>query len=152
MSQLTLSEFVDKLSEMMPAIMREFLKQESDKFYNVKITIPQLVVLEMLTRDGESRMTDLARSINVTTAAMTGIVDRLVRDGYVTRTSDLEDRRVIKIKPTAKGARVAKSALEHKKAIFRKMFGVISQDDREEYLRILTIIRDRIGTPGAVTT
>jgi len=152
MSRLTLSEFVDKLSEMMPAIMREFLKQESDKFYNVKITIPQLVVLEMLTRDGESRMTDLARSMNVTTAAMTGIVDRLVRDGYVMRTNDAKDRRVIKIKPTAKGARVTRSAIEHKKTIFRRMFGAISQDDREEYLRILTIIRDRIGTTGTVTT
>jgi DNA-binding MarR family transcriptional regulator len=145
MSQLTLSEFVDKLSEMMPAIMRELFKQESDKFYNIKITIPQLVVLEMLTRDGESRMTDLARSINVTTAAMTGIVDRLVRDGYVIRTNDLRDRRVIKIKTTSRGARIAKSAIEQKKAIFRKMFGVISQEDREEYLRILTIICDRIS-------
>ena len=150
MSQLTLSKFADRLSEMIPAIMREVYKQESDKFYNIKITIPQLVVLEMLTRDGGSRMTDLARSINVTTAAMTGIVDRLVRDGYVIRSSDAKDRRVIKIRPTAKGARVAKSAIEQKKAILRKMFGVISQDDREEYLRILTIIRDRIGSPGGL--
>ena len=145
MAQLTLSEFADKVSEMMPSIMREFYKQESDKFYKIKITIPQLVVLEMLTRDGESRMTDLAHSINVTTAAMTGIVDRLVRDGYVMRSSDAEDRRVIKVRPTAKGVRVAKSAIEYRKGIYQKMFGVVSQVEREEYLKILTIIRDRIG-------
>lgn len=145
MAQLTLPEFADKISEMMIAIMREFYKQESDKFYETKITFPQLVVLEMLLRDGESRMTDLARSMNVTTAAMTGVVDRLVRDGYVMRSNDPQDRRVIRIKPTAKGALAAKKAIKRRKSIFKKMFGVISQAEREEYLRILTIIRDRIG-------
>ena len=146
MAQLTLSEFADKVNEIMPAIMRQFYKQKSDKFYKIKITIPQLVVLEMLEReDGEMRMTDLARSINVTTAAMTGIVERLVRDGYAVRTSNTEDRRIIKVRPTAKGARVAKSAIERRKGIFQKMFGVISQAEREEYLRILTIINDRFN-------
>ena len=145
MPQLTLSEFAEKINGMMPDIMREFYKQESDNFYKIKITIPQLVVLEMLTRDGESRMTDLARSINVTTAAMTGIVNRLVRDGYVVRSSDKGDRRVIKVRPTARGLRVAKNAIERRKDIFQKMFGVISQAEREEYLRILTIIRDRLS-------
>jgi MarR family transcriptional regulator, organic hydroperoxide resistance regulator len=140
-----LSEFADKISEIMPVIMREFFRQESDKFCEIKITLPQLMVLEMLTRDSELRMTDLARSINVTTAAMTGVVDRLVRDGYVVRANTANDRRVIKIRLTVKGTRVAKSAIEQRKAIFRKMFGVVSQDDRKEYLRILTIIRDRIG-------
>lgn len=148
MAQLTLSEFADKINEITPVIIREFFKQESDKFCKIKITLPQFVVLEMLTRDGELRMTDLSSSINVTTAAMTGIVDRLVRDGYVTRANDLKDRRVIKVKPTARGIQVAKNANKQRREIFQKMFGVISQADRKEYLRILTIIRDRIGKQG----
>ncbi|MDD5136097.1 MAG: MarR family transcriptional regulator [Candidatus Omnitrophica bacterium] len=144
MAHMPLAEFADKVTEIMPVIMREFLKKETEEFYKAKITIPQLVVLDMLVREGELRMSDLARLMNVTTAATTGIVDRLVREGYVARESDAEDRRIIKVRPTAKGIRIVKSANEHKKAIIVKMFSVVSDTEREEYLRILTVVRDKM--------
>jgi DNA-binding MarR family transcriptional regulator len=144
--RLSISEFTEQVTEIMPAIMRELYKRESGKCCKMHITIPQLVVLDILTRDGESRMSDLARAINVTTAAITGTVDRLVRDGYVTRENDARDRRIIKVRPTSKGARIGKDAVKERKAVISKMFGVISQAEREEYLRILIIIRDRLKT------
>ncbi|MFA5142891.1 MAG: MarR family transcriptional regulator [Candidatus Omnitrophota bacterium] len=144
MTHMSLSEFADKVTEVMPVIMRKFVKQQSEEFYKVKITIPQLVVLDVLTREDELRMSDLARLMNVTTAAMTGIVDRLVRDGYVTRESDAEDRRIIKVRPTAKGSRIVKSAAEHKKAVIMKIFGAVSDAERAEYLRILMLVQDRM--------
>ena len=144
MTHMSVSEFADKVTEIMPVIMRELAKQQSEEFYKVKITLPQLVVLDMIVREDELKMSDLARLINVTTAAMTGIVDRLVRDGYVTRENDAEDRRIIKVRPTAKGSRVVKNANEQKKAIIIKMFGAVSDVEREEYLRILTLVRDKM--------
>ncbi|OGW85804.1 MAG: hypothetical protein A2987_05915 [Omnitrophica bacterium RIFCSPLOWO2_01_FULL_45_10] len=89
-------------------------------------------------------MSDLAKSLSVTTAAMTGIVDRLVREGYLRRESDPKDRRIIKIRLTAKGERAVTQILEKKKQMIIKMFGMISQGEREEYLRILTHIRDHL--------
>ena len=144
MAGLTLSEFADRVNEIMPVISREFYKQGPSGSYKMKITLAQLAVLEMLVREGESRMTDLARLINVTTAAMTGIVERLVRDGYVIRKSDDGDRRIIKVSPTAKGNHIVKNVTEQRKAMWRKIFGIVSEAEREEYLRILTIIRDRL--------
>jgi DNA-binding MarR family transcriptional regulator len=145
MSNLTLTEFADKVGEIMPAISKEFLRNQTVDFYKVKITMPQCIILDSLDRTGESSMSDLAKSMGVTTAAMTGIVDRLVRDGYVTRVSDPGDRRVVKIKPTTKGERVVKTLREHRRRMMVKLFGVLSQTEREEYLRILTRIKDGIG-------
>jgi DNA-binding MarR family transcriptional regulator len=107
--------------------------------------MPQCIILDSLDRTGESSMSDLAKSMGVTTAAMTGIVDRLVRDGYVTRVSDPDDRRVVKIKLTTKGERVVKTLHEHRRQMMVKLFGVLSQTEREDYLRILTRIKDGIG-------
>ena len=109
MSNLSLSEFSDQLVEIMPVISREFYKKQTGEFYKMKITMPQFVVLEILHREGQSRMTDLARLINVSTAAMTGIVDRLVRDGYLARASDPDDRRIIKVDLTVKGSKAVKN-------------------------------------------
>ena len=144
MSELTLPEFADRVTEIMPVISREFYKQGPDGFYRTRITLAQFSVLDTLVREGELRMTDLARLIDVTTAAMTGIVGRLVRDGYAVRISDDGDRRIIKVKPTAKGSKVVKHVVEHRKNIISKIFAVVSQAERENYLNILTTVRDRL--------
>jgi DNA-binding MarR family transcriptional regulator len=144
MSGLTTSEFADRVGEIMPAISREFLRNQTVEFYKVKITLPQCVILEILDKNGESNMSDLAKSLNVTTAATTGLVDRLVRDGYVMRIDDPYDRRVVKIKLTAKGNKVTKTIHSHKRDMIIKLFGALSPDEREEYLRLLTRISEGI--------
>ena len=149
MRNLSLSEFSDRVCEIMPVISREFYKKQTSQFYRMKITTPQFVVLEILGREGESRMTDLAGIINVSTAAMTGIVDRLVRDRYVARASDPDDRRIIKVALTTRGARAVKSIIDERKRIFSRIFGVLSGDEREEYLKILISVRDRLKERGS---
>ena len=152
MDGLTLPEFADKVTEIMSVISREFYKQGPDGFYKMKITLAQLAVLEILARESAVRMTDLARFVNVTTAAMTGVVERLVRDGYAVRKSDDGDRRIIKVRPTAKGGRIVKEIAERRKKMFGKIYGVISQAEREEYLRILTLVRDRLIEQKRITS
>ncbi|MFH0763522.1 MAG: MarR family transcriptional regulator [Candidatus Omnitrophota bacterium] len=144
MPNLSLAEFADRVSEIMPVIMREFFRQETNEFYKLKITLPQFVVLDMLKRQGESKMSDLARFINVTTAAMTGIVDRLVRDGYAKRAYDPGDRRIVKVTLTAKGAMSVKNMIDQRKVLTARIFSMISHEEREKYLEILTHIRDHI--------
>lgn len=144
MGSHSLAEFADRMGELMPVISREFLRHRSGDFYKIKITLPQFVVLDTLARHGESRMSDLARYMNVTTAAITGIADRLVRDGYIVRTYDVKDRRIVKVKLTGKGVGAIEKSIEHRKKMMMDMFGVISQREREEYLKILTHIHDHI--------
>lgn len=145
MTQGTLAEFCDKVGEIMPIISREFFRHQTSEFFKTKITLPQFVVLEVLSRHGESKMTDIARYINVTTAAITGIVERLVRDGYALRISDPKDRRIVKVKLTKKGEGILQKMAESKKAIVMRIFGVISQEERDEYLKILEHIQRHLA-------
>jgi len=144
MTSHSLEEFANRVVELMPAIMSGFFKQQTADFYKMKITLPQLVVLGVLDKHGETRMSDLAGLMNVTTAAITGIADRMVRDGYLVRASDPEDRRIVKVKLTAKGISIAQKADDHKKKMMMKMFGMISEGERKEYLKILEHIHDHI--------
>lgn len=139
---IPLSEFADRMTEIMPVLMKEFTKRLLKELSKCKVTIPQLFILEFLNREAELRMTDLAHFMNVTTAAMTGIVDRLVRDGYVGRNYDPEDRRIIKIKLTASGVDIIKKLNAQRHQMIVKTFGKISETDRRDYLRILMKIKD----------
>ena len=90
-----MNEFADQINEIMPVVAREFWKKQGNDLDKNKITISQLLILNFLAKRGESKMSDLAHFMEVTTAAMTGIVDRLVRSGYVIRLPQTEDRRII---------------------------------------------------------
>jgi DNA-binding MarR family transcriptional regulator len=144
MPPLTLSEFADKLSEVMPAIFREYMRSTPQTVRSSGITPPQFMILSSLDKNGESRMTDLARALGVSTAAVTGIVDRLVRDGCIVRRSDPKDRRIVKVGLTAKATRMVKEMMEHRKKLTMRIFGMISQREREEYLKILMHVREHL--------
>jgi len=146
MSSMTLAEFADKVTEVMPFIMREFMKQVSDEFYKVKVTMPQMVIMEILEREKEAKMSDLARYLHVSTAAVTGVMDRLVRDSYAVRSEDPDDRRIVNIKLTQKGTTLIRNMNEKRKEITIKVFGKLSQADRESYLRILNNIKEGMGS------
>ena len=144
MPEHTLSEFADRVSELMPVISKEFVKHQLTEFDKLKITMPQFFVLDLVNRQEEAKMSDLAKFINVTTAAMTGIVERLVKSGYVMRMEEPGDRRVINVKLTARGAKLVKDMLQKRKEIIIKMFGFISQEEREEYLNILAHVHEHL--------
>lgn len=144
MTSMTSAQFADKVIENMSVISREFMKQQAREFYKIKVTLPQLAILEILHRSGESTMSDLAHSMSVTTAAMTGIVDRLVREGYVSRLHDPEDRRVVRIKLTAKGNAAVKTICFHKREMINKVFSALSESERMAYLKILMRIRENL--------
>ena len=87
-------------------------------------------------------MTDLARFMTVSAAAMTGIMDRLVRDGYAARGYDTKDRRIIKAKLTLRGNDLVKRVGDQRKEMITNIFGKVSETDREDYLRILLKIKE----------
>lgn len=142
MLQNSLLEFADKMNEIMPGIIQGFARRQADELYKGKITLPQFLILDFLSRQGELRMTDMAHFMHVTTAAMTGIVDRLVGYGYVARVYHPEDRRIIKIKLTAQGNALLKKINRHRRQMVINIFGRLSQGNRRDYLRILLEIKE----------
>ncbi len=141
----SLNEFADQLNEIMPVVAREFWKKQGSDLDKNKITISQLFILNLLAKRGESKMGDLAHFMEVTTAAMTGIVDRLVRSGYAVRLPQTEDRRIIKIGLSSRGEQLIKRVNLDKRQMVIKIFGKISQGEREEYLKILMHIHDTLS-------
>ena len=142
MSDLTLSDFAKRIEEVMPAVMKGFARMQTNELFKGKITLPQFFALNHLDKHGESKMNELARFMDVTTAAATGIVDRLVRYGYIVRAYDPKDRRVINIRLTQKGSDLVKRIGRQRRDVTREVFGRISREERENYLAIMLHIRD----------
>ena len=148
MSQLSLSDFADIINQIMPLLAKEFARMQMKELCKDKITLPQLLILDFLHKEGESKMSYLAHFMSVTTAAMTGIVDRMVGGGYIERIYEPQDRRIIKVRLTTRGNELIENINEQKRRLIIRIFGRISERDRQEYLRILTQIKEILSKEG----
>ena len=67
------------------------------------LNITSAAVLQRLERNGPVRLTGLAAEVGITQPAMTELVQRLIKQGVVSRVSDPADGRVALIEITAAG-------------------------------------------------
>src|SRR4051812_5889150 len=66
-----------------------FAYDRSDPLFSSHLTLSQLRILMLLSRQGSVSAGELARMLGVGLAALSGMVERLVVLGLVTRTEDL---------------------------------------------------------------
>lgn len=150
MESTSLTDYSRNLIEVMPEVIRGLWKREINELTSGTLTPPQIFTLIYLNKMTELRMTDVARYLSVTTAAATGIVDRLVKADYVSRVYDPVDRRIIRVRLTGKGQELVKRLLVHKVARIKEVFSKLSAKDREDYLRVLTRVKDILAQESSV--
>ncbi|MEU7901754.1 MarR family transcriptional regulator [Actinoplanes sp. NPDC049118] len=81
-----------------------FAHDRSDPLFSSQLTMPQLKILLLLYRMGDTSGRELAGLLGVSLATMSGMVDRLVAHDLVTRAEDPHDRRVRRISLSRYGA------------------------------------------------
>lgn len=92
-----------KLADFILFSQREFLLNLSRELNRDNISFAQFFLLSYLATSKELTMTDIARKMGHSTAAATGLVDRLEKLGYMERTHAIDDRRKVMVRVTAKG-------------------------------------------------
>lgn len=92
-----------KLADFILFSQREFLLNLSKELNRDNISFAQFFLLSYLSSSKELTMTDIARKMGHSTAAATGLVDRLEKLGYMERTHAVDDRRKVLVRVTSKG-------------------------------------------------
>lgn len=92
-----------KLADFILFSQREFLLNLSRELNRDNISFAQFFLLSHLASAKELTMTEIARKMSHSTAAATGLVDRLEKLGYMERTHAVDDRRKVMVRVTSKG-------------------------------------------------
>ncbi|MEM7816657.1 MAG: MarR family transcriptional regulator [Candidatus Aenigmatarchaeota archaeon] len=144
MRELNINEFVKKLDSVMLILMKEFARRQMKLLYKEKITLSQFLVLNFLHKEENCKMSYLAKFMRVSMPAMTGIIERLSKQNFVLREFEPNDRRIIKIRLTKKGKNLLAKINQQRLKLVKELFSEISDKDRNEYLRILSQIKEKI--------
>ncbi len=100
-----------------------------------------LMLLRYQTADGSADQTTLGRMLVVNRSNVTGLVDRMERDGLVTRAGDRKDRRVNRVRTTPAGARLLVKAEQAYAARTREIVAGLAPAELAALRRSLEAVR-----------
>ncbi|MDF1825457.1 MAG: MarR family transcriptional regulator [Verrucomicrobiales bacterium] len=93
----------DRLADFIMFAQRSFLLDLSKELNKGNVSYAQFFLLGYLANEDYLTMTDISKKMGHSTAAATGLVDRLEKLGYVQRLHAADDRRKVMVQITRKG-------------------------------------------------
>lgn len=124
-------------------------KRAGDFFRPFELTDVQFNLMMLLRHQGgdEDGLTQaqLSHMMLVNRANITSLIDRMEKGGFVVRTSTPADRRSNIIKLTAKGQKLMEKIEPLYTAEVKKIMDCLNQQDQNQLVRILGVIRQTIG-------
>lgn len=118
--------------------------------YENKLKLPhaQGEALFCVFHSKELMVSELAQLLNVTPGAATQLADALVQSEYIERTTDEQDRRVTKLKLSAKGAAVLEESRKAKLAKLNQILAPLDDSEIETLARLLKKISRSVHEQG----
>ncbi len=142
---------VDKFSpdNILPILqtISDLVEKRCHRFLSRKygLTMPQYQLLLAAVYGDATTLGSLADELNCSRGNLTGVADRLERDGWLVRERSTEDRRVVNIRLTEKGTKV----WEIKREVTKEMAEIAkiwSPDERIVMLRSLERLYGELKT------
>jgi len=127
----TTSSTVDaeRLADFVLFTQRSCILNLSSKLNKDNVSFPQFFLLAYLSSEEYLTMSDIAKKMGHSTAAATGLVDRLEKLSFVERVHAAEDRRKIMVRITNKGAALV---AKMRKEIASNLSNVMAEMDEDE--------------------
>lgn len=112
---------------------------------NHATTLPRFDVLAQLYRtSAPMTMGELSRRLMVTNANITGLINRLTREGLVRRNPSTQDRRRQLVELTAEGRRLFEAMAEDHRVWLSDMTAGLERDETNELFRLLGRLKESI--------
>ena len=138
LASLLIAASVGRLSHLFPRWMSLKVEIAHD------ITSSQLMVLFLLSQNGELTMGRISQMLDLTPRAITGLMKGLERKKYIVRTKDKKDLRVIWVKLTPAGTAFMKVARPDAATKLTSLFSVLSKKEQVELVRIIEKLTDHM--------
>jgi DNA-binding MarR family transcriptional regulator len=113
------------------ARLRMLVVQRGDAWLNVDVTLPQLRALFVLGRRQPLPVSELAQLLHQRLAAVSALVTRLVRAGWVRRSEDPDDRRRVLLTLSDEGTALLRGVDDRAAARFAAVLARMSPEGRE---------------------
>jgi MarR family transcriptional regulator, organic hydroperoxide resistance regulator len=118
-------------------ILRDY---DVDVWMDLSLTVPQLKCLFFISNQGKTNFRKLAERLKVSPSNITGIIDRLVEQGLVTRAENPEDRRILLLQTTPKGETMIAELREKRSSYLAQILTDLKMEELKNIDHGLTVL------------
>ncbi len=126
----------ERLADIFTVLQRCFLLRLSQDLARGNVSFPQYLLLGFLVQQEQLTMTEIAARMGHTTAAATGLVDRLEKLRLVSRVHAQEDRRKVFVRPTPEGCALVSSVRSDMVDNLMRMMSNLDSVEQKAWVRI----------------
>lgn len=127
---------IDRIDRLIHLIAGKFSREVAQAIEGT-MSVSEFLVLRMLAQTGPSRVSQIARKMQITASAVTFLTDKLADKELILRKRDEADRRVVLVSITEKGARVLEGLEALRRAAAERMLEGLSDSELSGIVAIL---------------
>jgi DNA-binding MarR family transcriptional regulator len=133
----SLAEVGDLVGDLMGLVHRRSAGGTLALMNEAGLTMAQMVALYILDYAGPQSVTAIASFLNLSPAATSHLVDRLVGGGFVGRTEDQVDRRQKRVAITPTGRSLAARVHQERAREFASALALLTPELQKQFARVL---------------
>jgi DNA-binding MarR family transcriptional regulator len=137
-------EFLQTIRQFLDIVLHHLM---SERFQIAKangLSMQQLGILMQLHHRGNCGISDLSDRFDITAAAASQLVDKLVQSGLIRREEDPHDRRAKLVNLTEKGKELVRQAGEAHYRWVDQLAGKLTADQRTQISEALIILTEAV--------
>ncbi|WP_240688935.1 MarR family winged helix-turn-helix transcriptional regulator [Ammoniphilus sp. YIM 78166] len=131
---------MEKLAKLLLDHNKLFMSIVTHELKKQNITIPQAIVIDTI-KDEAKTIGDISKAIDLSYSTVSGIIDRLERDGLVERYRNETDRRVVWVRLTERCQDFHQTNPIVNPDFYREMFLGMSKEEEEGIMASLSILQ-----------
>lgn len=134
----TFDRFVVETERLLREMSVIIKKRGRDILEGFDITPPQFDALLALRDSPDMTMGELCQKMYLACSTATDLIDRMERNGLISREKDATDRRVIRLKMRERGYQIIEEVMIARKRYVQSILDQIDMEEKENLIRALT--------------
>ena len=137
------TQITQPLREWMDVFMHRSMRGWNQFAKSTRLSMPQFSILMQLHYKGACGMSAISERFDVSAAAASQLVEKLVQAGYIERTEDPSDRRAKLLKLSTNGAKLVDKGIQERYRWMDELTGQLTADERSKVAEALTLLTEK---------
>ena len=133
-------EFSQAIRQWMDVFMHRSMRGWGLFAKSTGLSMPQFSILMQLHHRGNCGIGDVSERFDITNAAASQLVDKLVQSGFIQREEDPHDRRAKLLNLTDKGRELIRQGIEERYRWVDELAGKLTAEERAKVTEALNIM------------
>ena len=143
------THFSKTLRAWMDAFMHRSMRGWSHFAKSTGLSMPQFSILMQLHHKGSCGMSEVSERFDISAAAASQLVEKLVQAGYLHRAEDPSDRRAKLLTLSAKGEKLVQQGTEERYRWMDDLTSKLSAEEQKKVVEALNILTKAAQTMDA---